>query len=288
MITLKAPAKINWSLFVLDKRADGYHNILSLMQCIGLYDTLTFKQSPSLMIDSDMQVPPEHNLVIRAARALQFAAGTAHGAAITLTKEIPVGAGLGGGSSDAAYTLVGLNELWKLGFGTKRLQEIGAALGSDIPFFLGPTSAIASGRGEILSQEHVRARLALLIIKPEASISTARAYQAVSDSRGCHKGNHDLTNHEEKLNNIKLIIGKLNSGTVVHLDTLLHNDFEPIAIEMHAVIGEIKRRLIKAGAAAALLSGSGSAVFGLFADNEAAVKASSMFSEHWNRVVETL
>jgi 4-diphosphocytidyl-2-C-methyl-D-erythritol kinase len=288
MIILKAPAKINWSLYVLDKRADSYHNILSLLQCIGLYDTLTFDHSSSIVLNTDMQVPVEQNLVFRAARALQKAAGTAEGAVISLNKGIPTGAGLGGGSSDAAFTLIGLNEMWKLGLDTSRLREIGATLGSDVPFFLGSPAAIASGRGELLFPEHISAGMTLLIIKPEASISTAKAYQAVSDSGNPRSNSRDLTNHEEKLNNIKLIVGTLNSGPITLLETLLHNDFELIAIEMHPVIGEIKRSLLKAGATAALLSGSGSAVFGLFATREDAIEASGLFSSYWNRVVETL
>ncbi len=288
MITLKAPAKINWSLYVLDRRADGYHNILSLMQSVSLYDTLTFSHASSLVLDTDMQIPPNQNLVMRAARALQDATGTDGGATISLTKEIPSGAGLGGGSSDAAYTLIGLNKLWQLGLELPRLREIGATLGSDVPFFLGSAAAVASSRGEVLCPEHLLPGLALLIVKPEASISTAMAYKSVSESRKPSGCSHDLTNHEEKLNNIKLIIGKLNSETIAPPYDLLHNDFERIAIEMHPVIGEIKRGLGRAGAEAALLSGSGSAVFGLFVNREAAVKASALFSSYWNRVVETL
>jgi 4-diphosphocytidyl-2-C-methyl-D-erythritol kinase len=288
MITFKAPAKINWSLYVLDKRTDGYHNILSLFQCIGLYDTLTFNNASSIELKTDIQIPVEQNLVFRAACALQNATGTAEGAVISLVKEIPAGAGLGGGSSDAAYTLMGLNQLWGLGLDNVRLREIGATLGSDVPFFLGTPASVAGGRGELLSSESIPAGVTLLIIKPEVSISTGKAYQAVSDSRSHGSNNRDLTNPEEKLNNIKLIVRTLNSGTVTRLDTLLHNDFERIAIAMHPVIGEIKRGLLEAGAAAALLSGSGSAVFGLFVTRECAIKASGLFSSYWNRIVETL
>jgi 4-diphosphocytidyl-2-C-methyl-D-erythritol kinase len=288
MITLKAPAKINWSLYVLNKREDGYHNILSLMQPVGLYDSLSFNPSSSIELFSDLQIPTEKNLVFRAACALQEAAGIDKGAAISLEKEIPTGAGLGGGSSDAAFTLIGLNELWNLGFDTARLCDIGASLGSDVPFFIDSRTAIVTGRGEGLAPERIRAGLTLLIVKPDVSISTAAAYQAVADERKTWNSCPDLTNHGEKLNNIKLIIGALNDGPVSLLGSLLRNDFEWVAIEMCPVIGEIKERLMRAGAVAALLSGSGSSVFGFFETGAAALKASSFFPLYWNRVVKTL
>jgi 4-diphosphocytidyl-2-C-methyl-D-erythritol kinase len=288
MITLKAPAKINWSLYVLDKRADGYHNILSLMQRVALYDTITLEPSSALYLQSDMQVPPEQNLVFRAAEALRKAAGTDKGALITLKKEIPSGAGLGGGSSDAAYTLAGLNKMWDLGLDFESLSDIGASLGSDVPFFLKSSAAVAKGRGEQLVPEQVASGLNMLIVKPGASISTARAYQAVSDSRKAGCGCSDLTNQEEKLNNIKLIIRAINAGQITLLGALLHNDFERVAIDMHPVIGEIREKLFDAGAAAVLLSGSGSAVFGVYSTAADAGAASGLFSSFWSRVVVTL
>jgi 4-diphosphocytidyl-2-C-methyl-D-erythritol kinase len=288
MITLKAPAKINWSLYVLEQRADGYHNLVSLMQGIGLYDTLTFEESRTLTLQSGMQVPQEQNLVIRAAKALQEYAGIERGATISLEKDIPAGAGLGGGSSDAASALLGLNQLWDLGLPLSVLSDIGASLGSDVPFFFNLPSAIALGRGELLSPEPGKAGMTLLLVKPEASIPTAWAYQQIDHSRQGLQGMAHLTNQDEKLNNIKLIIRTLVSGPVTLLDDLLHNDFEKVAIERHPVIGEIKKNLLAAGAASALLSGSGSALFGFFECREAALRAGRLFSAHWNRVVETL
>jgi 4-diphosphocytidyl-2-C-methyl-D-erythritol kinase len=288
MITIKAPAKINWSLYVLDRRADGYHNIVSLVQRIALFDTLKFRPASGISLITGMEIPEEQNLVFRAASALRQAADVDKGAVIYLDKDIPAGAGLGGGSSDAAFTLIGLNELWNTGFDSCRLQEIGATLGSDVPFFIGSAAAIVKGRGETLIPEHVKAGLTLLIVKPEESISTAAAYQAISVSRKASGECPDLTNNEEKLNNIRLIIGALNDGPIDLLGSLLHNDFERVAVEMSPVIGDIKDRLLQAGAVVALLSGSGSAVFGLFAGHAAAIKASGQFVYHWHRVVETL
>jgi 4-diphosphocytidyl-2-C-methyl-D-erythritol kinase len=288
MIKLKAPAKINWSLYVMDKREDGYHNIISLMQCVGLYDTLTFEHSSSIELNSDMRVSMRDNLVFRAAVALQHATGTNKGAAISLIKKIPSGAGLGGGSSDAAAALKGLNELWELGLDNKQLAEIGLSLGSDVPFFFISSAAIATGRGEILFPERISASRSLLLVKPEASIPTAWAYQAVAGTRTSDKTISDLTNRTEKLNNIKPIVRTLSDGPVSLLGPLLQNDFERVAIERHPVIGAIKARMLGTGALAAMLSGSGSALFGLFASRDDALKASDSFSSYWHRVVDTL
>jgi 4-diphosphocytidyl-2-C-methyl-D-erythritol kinase len=288
MITLTPPAKINWSLYVLDKRDDGYHNIISLMQCIDLHDTITLGPSSTIELYSDMKIPAEQNLIFKAALALREVAGTAQGARIYLTKEIPSGAGLGGGSSDAAYALIGLNRLWGLKLETDVLKQIGVSLGSDVPFFFDSPSALAQGRGEMLCPEHISSSRTLLLIKPGASIPTAWAYEAMADLRGTKSTISDLTNTEEKLNNIKLIVEVLNNGPLSLLRSLLHNDFEKVVMGRHHVIGEIKERLLAAGASAALLSGSGSAVFGLFEDRESAHEASQLFSPYWNRVVNTL
>jgi 4-diphosphocytidyl-2-C-methyl-D-erythritol kinase len=288
MITLSPPAKINWSLYILGKRDDGYHNIISLMQCIDLYDTVTLVPSSALELHTDMEIPVERNLVFRAALALREAAGTDQGACIHLKKAIPSGAGLGGGSSDAAYALIGLNRLWGLKLGTDTLRRIGASLGSDVPFFFHSPAALAQGRGEMLMPRHISVPRTLLLIKPEDSVPTAWAYKAVAESRHTVSDLSHLTNNEEKLNNIKLIIDALNNGSLSLLRSLLHNDFERVVIEKHPVIGEIKERLLAAGALAALVSGSGSAVFGLFEDKESADKASGLFLSFWNRVVNTL
>jgi 4-diphosphocytidyl-2-C-methyl-D-erythritol kinase len=288
MITLSPPAKINWSLYVLGKRDDGYHNIISLMQCIDLHDTITLLPSSALELHTDMEIPVEQNLVFMAALALREAAGTDQGACIHLRKDIPSGAGLGGGSSDAAYALIGLNRLWGLKLRTDTLRRIGASLGSDVPFFFDSPAALAQGRGEMLFPEHISGSRTLLVIKPGPSIPTAWAYQVLADLRGPESTISDLTNTEEKLNNIKLIVEVLNNGPFSLLRSLLHNDFERVVIEKHPVIGEIKERLLAAGASAALLSGSGSAVFGLFEDKESADQASHLFLSFWSRVVNTL
>ncbi len=296
MFELRAPAKINWSLYVLNKRDDGYHDILSLMHCIGLYDTLTFEHSDTIELITDMDIPPHQNLVYKAAQSLQSHAGIKNGAKIVLKKEIPSGAGLGGGSSDAAYTLIGLNKLWGLGLKIDELKTIGSMLGSDVPFFFGNISAnisnspiaIAEGRGEILTPLKIDRSYTLLLIKPSISIPTAWAYEKLGSRVRGQGSKAELTKTGDKIDNINLIYNALKTGDISFLKARIHNDFEDAVIEEYPVIGSLKGKLLNAGASMAIMSGSGSTVFGLFEDRDKAVSASKQFSSHWNRVVETL
>jgi 4-diphosphocytidyl-2-C-methyl-D-erythritol kinase len=285
MFTLKAPAKINWSLCVRNRREDGYHNIHSLMQCIALYDTLTFGQSDSIDFISDMTIPPEQNLVMRAAELLRQHTGVSKGARITLEKEIPTGAGLGGGSSDAAQALIGLDRLWGLGLDRGELILLGGRLGSDVPFFFNAPLAIVSGRGDLLEPLAIQCSCALLLVKPPVSVSTPWAYAALASERG---ENPELTKEVDTINNIKLIYKALASGNIFHLKSLLHNDFEGVVFGRHPEIGEIKGRLLECGAFMALMSGSGSVVFGIFESRDKALSAAGHFSPFFSRVVDTV
>ncbi len=287
MVTLKAPAKINWSLYVLNKRDDGYHNILSLMHCIGLYDTLTFEHSDALELAADIDVPYHHNLVYKAAERLMSYTGTSKGAKIVLKKEIPSGSGLGGGSSDAAYTLIGLNKLWGLGLREEDLKEIGADLGSDVPFFFDCPVAIAEGRGEVLTPLEIGISYTLLLVKPSASVSTAWAYEKIRSRVKGQGSSMELTKTGGKFNNIKFIYEAIKTGDVSLLHAHVHNDFEEAVIGKYPVIGGLKEKLLYAGASMAIMSGSGSTVFGLFESRAKAIEAAKLFSSYWNRVVET-
>ncbi|MBA4349588.1 MAG: 4-(cytidine 5'-diphospho)-2-C-methyl-D-erythritol kinase [Thermodesulfovibrio sp.] len=294
MLILETPAKINWFLYVLNKREDGYHNVISLMHCIGLYDTLTFEPLDKIELFADMDIPMEQNLVFRAAVAFQKYAGIKKGVKISLKKEIPSEAGLGGGSSDAACTLKGLNALWGLEMPLSELKKIGAELGSDVPFFFDCPMAIAEGRGEILTPVKIDVSYTLLLIKPALSISTSWAYDALAAKRGTKAAENSLTRNMEltkmvdKLDNIKLIYKALGQGNTSFLGSRIYNDFEHIVIKTYSVIGFLKEKLLETGAILSMMSGSGSAVFGLFENRDKAVAASQHFSSYWNRVVETL
>jgi len=299
--TLRAPAKINWTLYVLNKREDGYHNILSLMHCVNLYDTLIFEHASGIELIASMDIPIEQNLVYKAAVILKEYTGTKAGAKIVLKKEIPSGAGLGGGSSDAACALTGLNRLWRLGLPADELKTIGSRIGSDVPFFVNYYSdtccplAVVESRGEALTPLKIDKSSTLLLVKPSISISTAWAYEKISLNRTPHffqkvrgQDSKKLTKTRDKINNIKLIYNALKTGDMSFVNARIHNDFEGAVIEEYPVIGSLKEELLNVGASMAIMSGSGSTVFGLFDNRDKAVSASRKFSSYWNRVVETI
>lgn len=294
MFKLYAPAKINWSLNILDKREDGYHNIISLMHCIKLFDELTFESSDEIEIVSDLDIPLEENLVYKALLLLKKRYSISKGARIILKKTIPTGAGLGGGSSDAAYTLLGLNKLWNLSLSREELIEISLKIGSDVPFFLHCPICIVEGKGDIISPLHIPISYTLLLVKPSIDISTSWAYGKIAESRSYQRQNfekkafnRELTKYQEYRDNIKLAYKALSQKNIVQLKDLLKNDFEPIIITHFAVIGEIKEKLLQRGASIAMMSGSGSAVFGVYKDTQEALNASKGFRSFWHQVVET-
>ncbi|MCI0469805.1 MAG: 4-(cytidine 5'-diphospho)-2-C-methyl-D-erythritol kinase [Nitrospirae bacterium] len=283
MITIKTPAKINWALYVLNKRDDNFHNIISLMHCISLYDTLIFDEAKEIELIHGMDIPSEENIVYKAAAMIREYAGVNRGARIRLIKEIPFGAGLGGGSSDAACALIGLNKLWGLGLSEDEMRQLSSRLGSDAQFFFDCPLAIAEGKGEILTPLTINISYALLLVKPDFPISTAWAYQRLDSARRRIK----LTNGDNKIDNIQLIYKALNQKETHLLKSLSHNDFEDVVTRKYPVINHIKQELINNGASHALMSGSGSVVFGLFEDRGMAISASRHFSQCWNKVVET-
>ncbi|MDA8388002.1 MAG: 4-(cytidine 5'-diphospho)-2-C-methyl-D-erythritol kinase [Nitrospiraceae bacterium] len=265
MLTLSAPAKINWFIFIPGKRDDGYHEIRSLMQRLDLCDRLTFEPSDSLSLESDCAIPAAENIVWKAALLLKEHAGAEKGARMTLRKNIPVEAGLGGGSSDAAAALLGLDRLWRLGLSRAELSGLAARLGSDVPFFLGPPCAVASGRGEQTSPVSLERPMDLLLVKPSFGVPTGWAYRSLSRYSG-------LTKTED---NIKLFIRALKGGELGRLEGLGGNDLEAGVLPAFPEIGRIKAALRKEGALYVRMSGSGSAVFGIFPDGWTARKAAA-------------
>ncbi|WP_353685735.1 4-(cytidine 5'-diphospho)-2-C-methyl-D-erythritol kinase [Thermodesulfovibrio sp. 3462-1] len=280
MRIFKAFAKINWSLSVLRKRQDGYHDIITLMHAIDLHDTLIFKSSETIEIETNLPVKKENNLVYKAIQALQEYTKIKKGVHVILKKEIPCGAGLGGGSSDAAVTLKALNELWQLNLDIKKLHELGSSIGSDIPFFLYLPLCIVQGRGDIVKPLKIQKSYTLLLVKPDFSISTKWAYESLNFKT-------QLTTEYEKINNnIWQLYNLLCSGDVNSFD--LWNDLEKPVLEKYPEIDKIKKKLIEAGAKKALMSGSGSTVFGLFNNEADAKKALKNFEGYWCKVVQTL
>ena len=275
-ISLKAPAKINWFLSVLDKREDGYHNIISPMQCVDLFDILSFEEAEELHVLSDLNIPVEMNLVYKSASLLKKVSLHKSGATIELKKNIPLAAGLGGGSSDAAYTLIGLNRLWGLNLGKGTLMRLAAEIGSDVPFFLAGPLALVEGRGEKVTELNTKGSMVILLVKPDIAVSTSWAYNLFE------------TRLTKKPVDIKLFCQALDRKNFAFLRNTVFNDLEDVVVRKFPVVGEIKRILARDGALLSLMSGSGSAVFGVFNTNEEAVRASKNMPGNWSRVVRTL
>lgn len=258
VLTVPSYAKVNLYLRVLGKREDGYHDIFTIFQTVSLHDELKFEDAVSLELKcDDPDVPSgEKNLIIRAADGLKAEFGVCKGAKITLMKNIPMGGGLGGGSSNAAATLVGLTRLWELDANIGRLKRIGATLGSDVPFFLEGGTAAAFGRGtevETIADFHSDF---LLIVTPDVHLSTAAAYASVNAQ--------NLTNEET---NRILRVCRLEAGSSDFFLEKARNDFEETVFTEHPEIARVKRTLIGSNARLVLMSGSGASVFAIF-DNE--------------------
>lgn len=266
---VRAYAKINLGLHVLGKRPDGYHSIETVFRLVNLYDEIEIVQvgqdihfstnSPELSNDSS-------NLCVRAAHLLRDLTGSHTGVEITLTKRIPIGAGLGGGSSDAAAVLKGLAKLWSLDISNDELQTVGATLGSDVPFFFTGTTAFATGRGEILESFDLKIPYTILLVTPKIHISTAWAYSQLSLNPGLERP--DLrTTLEEGMEDAQ----RLQHG--------ISNDFEVPVFKHYPAIASIKAELLSEGAACSLMSGSGSSVFALFQDQTAAKRLAQRLSD---------
>ena len=267
---IRSFAKINLALAVPGRRPDGYHNIETVFQAIDLSDELEFRPSAeiSLTCEDLPDVPEKDNIVWKAAVSIAERAGAERtgekrGAAITLRKKIPFGAGLGGGSGNAAATLLGLCRFWNFNISNAELHEIASAIGSDVPFFLTGGAAIGRGRGEILTelpdfqQEH------LVVIFPGVSVSTASAYRAL---------NLGLT-FADSDPRIQTFLGLAVNGGSWRAG--IFNDFETAILPAYPEIAEAKSFLEKQGAISTLLSGSGSSVFGFFFDEESARAAAA-------------
>ena len=275
ILVIHAPAKVNLRLEIIRKRADGYHEISTTFQKVGLFDKLTLQKtsSPGILftVDNPAAVPSDRtNLVYRAAQLIMEHSKADWGVAIKLLKRIPTGAGLGGGSSDAAATLDGLNKLFNLGLSLQTLQALACKLGADVPFFLMPwPTACATGIGEILQQAHLGPKIWFVIVFPRFSISTAWAYTTFSQDIL-------LTNRRKNI----ILSNYIDDLTQVCM--LLYNDFERVVIPRHPEIAAIRQSLMKAGARGALLSGSGSSVFGVFANRKDSQKAAAQLSNTIN------
>lgn len=280
-LKISAYAKINLTLDVFSKRSDGYHSIASVMQSIGLHDTLTLtktlEEGIAFLCDSPDSIPIPNdptNLVWRAADLLlsrsQEAGKEVTGIAIHLEKRVPSQAGLGGGSSDAAATLVGLNRLLGTAWTEKELVAMAATLGSDVPFFIYGGTVVARGRGELLTPLVDSPTMPLVVVKPDVGVSTAWAYSALDND--AERTSHRATKRMEEA---------LAQGDTDRFFAWQSNDFELPVFEHHPQLAWLHDELRMAGARAVHLCGSGSAVYGMMATEREAERVASLLRQKY-------
>jgi len=269
VVTEKAYAKINLGLKIVGRRTDGFHEIISVMQTVSLYDRLTLIERAEGIdvrcLGAEGVPQGEQNLVHQAAALLKKEYGVKKGVNITIQKRIPVGAGLGGGSSDAAAALRGLNRLWKLKAKDFELALIAASIGSDVPFLLRKGTAIALGRGEILNYLKLTEPLFYVVVYPGFAVSTKWAYE---------KRKNSLTSESKYVSFIFSLKRGVTDGRLPF--QYVENDFAQTVEKRYPLIREIREKLLSAGAKVASLSGSGSAVYGLFGNPYRARQAAEM------------
>ena len=267
ILTKKTPAKINLTLDVTGKLENGYHTLSMIMQSIDVCDELSFKKITDEKIILSMnkelpdKIPVEKNLVYKAAKLMKETFDIKGGFKIHLEKNIPAAAGLAGGSSDCAATLIGINELCKLNLDTESLCKIGVKLGADVPFCIKKGTMLAEGIGEILTPLSPLSGVPLVLIKPNISISTAYVYQ--------HLNLNGLDHHPDN----KAMISYIANKDIKKIADSLSNVLETVTVPENPIIDELKHYLTENGAIGSLMSGSGPTTFGIFENVEIAKEA---------------
>lgn len=265
-VEVAAPAKLNLALLVGPVRPDGFHEIASLMLPVTLADHVTVEKTPGAGLDVACDVAPgADNLAAKMVRELEARLDREFEVRVTIEKRVPAGAGLGGGSSDAAATLIALERLFALDLSTRLRYDAAAAVGSDVPFFLWPGPQIAMGRGQMLKDVDLPA-LHLVIAVPDASLSTAAVY-------GWRDHDAEVT-LKEFAPRARLLSSSIQAAeTVKDVAALVANDLEPSVVARNKKVAVLLERLRSAGALAAAMTGSGAAVFGVFATEDEALEA---------------
>lgn len=271
-LQLKAYAKVNLGLDVIGKRADGYHEVRMIMQTVKLYDRITMEKNDSgqIILSTNLPYLPvnEKNLVYRAIDIIRQAYDIPEGVTVNIVKRIPVAAGMAGGSSDAAAAFVGMNQLFQLGITQQKLMEYGVKLGADIPYCIMRGTALSEGIGEILTPLPPIPNCWFLIVKPTFSMSTKFVYENLHlDQVAVHP---DIDGMQEALHNHDL------KGVTDRMENVL----EQVTQSHYPAIGEIKDIMRREGALNALMSGSGSTVFGIFKTKDAAERAAAACHRH--------
>ena len=275
-ITLKSRAKINLSIDVLGKRQDGYHLVEMIMQTIDLYDLIEIKEKEENQItikSASEEIPLDcNNLVYKAANLIKKTFNINKGVEIHIKKNIPVAAGMAGGSSNAAAALVGLNKLWNLNLSNQQLEKIGLKLGADVPFCINGGAVLASGIGEELTPiKGLTKDVCILVCKPDLFVSTKEVYECI-DSK-------DI----DKRPNNKFLIECLKNEDTRQLAENMFNVLEGVTMDKHPVIQQIKDIMTNNRALGAMMSGSGPTVFGLYENREDAVKCKAILEKQFKQ-----
>lgn len=269
-IQLNAYAKINLGLDVVRRLENGYHEVRMIMQTVDLHDSLTFRKTESgirLKIEGSKLPADDSNLVCKAARLMFETYGLEGGVDITLTKRIPIAAGMAGGSTDAAAAFRGINELFAAGATQEDLKRLGVKIGADVPYCIMGGTALSEGIGEILTPLPAPPQCHVLIAKPDIDVSTAFVYQNLhADTLKSHPDIDGMT-------------ASLRKGDLYGIAARMENVLETVTEKAYPVIGQIKENMKANGALNALMSGSGPTVFGIFEQREAIDKAYASLEE---------
>lgn len=261
IIRREAFAKINLGLDVVRRLPNGYHEVRMIMQTVGICDILTFQKAPEgihLVVDNEELPTDGNNLICKAAKLLLDTAGIDGGVSITLEKHIPIAAGMAGGSTDAAAALLGINELYEIGYSVDRLKELGVKIGADVPYCIQGGTALAEGIGEVLSKLPTPPACYLVIAKPDINVSTKFVYENLRAN--------ELKSHPD----IDGMIEGLKKGDLHAITDRLGNVLETVTVPAYPIIDKIKKSMLEAGALGSLMSGSGPTVFGIFTELEKA------------------
>jgi len=271
-ISVKTPAKINFGLNVINKREDGYHNIETIFYPINLFDEISFRKSDKTNLScSSNELITNDNLILKAVQLLEKNTGKYLNVEIELIKNIPVGAGLGGGSSDGAAALKALNNLFDLNLEKYALLDFALQLGSDVPFFIDPAPVYAISRGEIMRKINFRISYPLLIVNPGIHISTKWAFANIRQ--------------EKENQNLFEIVSK--EYDFYKYKNIVKNSFEEKVFAEYPEIKSIKEIMYSEGALFSLMTGTGSTVYGIFSDLHSAQKTERLFNEKYFTFIQT-
>ncbi len=277
-MNVEAYAKINLSLDVLKKREDGYHEVSMVMQSLALHDSIEIVRTDDGSVRAELvdckegfsDIPTgEDNLVCRAAMLMKDRFAIEDGFVLRLTKRIPHSAGLGGGSSDAAAVIRGLNDMYDLGLGPGQLMRLGKEIGADVPFCLMGGTALAEGIGERLTRLKAAPACRVLLVKPRRAVSTREIYERVDSS----------DRHFVPSPDTKKVCEAIENGSLKSLAGSMGNILESVTAKLMPEIGEIEKRMLERGALGAMMSGSGPTVFGLYSDPGLLEEAALYFSD---------